>query len=95
MDDDVKQKLLDQYHIDVQWLRDNIPPDDIYDFAEQALLSAEFFILKWAEWVDVDEERDKDKLVNIWFQNVIGIMALQAESFKTRLNLEMKDPEKL
>ena len=85
-----KEKLMAEFVANVQYLRDNIPPDDIYEFAEQALLSAEFFILRWAEWVDAFEECEKCGLTKLWFQNVIGLKALQSVNQKAKVKLDME-----
>lgn len=86
-----KEELLKSYREDVQWLRDNIPPDDIYEFAEQALLSAEFFISCWNEWVDVFEECEKHPATKTWFTNVMGLRALRNESKKSKVDIKLRD----
>lgn len=52
-----KIKLLEE---NVRYLRDNIPPDDIYLFAEQMYLTSIYFLYKWSDWIDIDKECKSD-----------------------------------
>lgn len=61
-----------KFEANVAYLQRNVPPDDIYVFAEQTFLAAVFFITKWAEWVDVTEEMEKDPNIDKWVTNIVG-----------------------
>jgi len=85
-----EDEQLEEFHKNVIWLHDNIPPDDIYLFAEQALFSAEYFILKWAEHVDLEKEAESNKTTELWLKNVLGIRALRKLEAKGMLDFDMK-----
>lgn len=67
------ERLIEQYKSDVEWLKRNIPPEQIYDFAEQSLMAATFFLAQWDDWVDLDEECDKSPVAKAWISNVLKL----------------------
>lgn len=69
--------LENKFHRDVDWLYKNIPPDEIYVFAHQSFLAAEYFLWQWSQWVNVIEEAKKDSLTNLWVQNIVGVKLLR------------------
>ncbi len=69
------------YRKNVEWLKVNIPRDEIYEFTEQSLIAAEFFLHKWNDWVDVAEECRKDKVTHLWVSNILGIRRLKEKGF--------------
>lgn len=91
MNEEEHKEQMDIFNKQVQWLKDNIPPEDIYTFAQQSILSAMFFIGKWNEWVDVFKEAENDKNVDIWLTNISTVCELQEENIPTKLNVKMKE----
>ncbi len=91
MDTD-KKYYLDEFNKNVEWLRNTVSEDDIYEFAEQTLMAADYFIYKWREWVDIEEEATKDKLTNSWLNNVVGLRMLRDSGYQGPLDLNMKMP---
>ena len=85
-----EDEQIEEFNKNVIWLRNNVPPDDIYLFAEQALLSAEYFIMKWGEHVDLQKEAESNKSTDLWLKNVLGIRALRKLEAKGMLDFDMK-----
>jgi len=71
-DYDAKKK---EYLENVAWLKTVVAPEDIYDFAEQTIHAALFFMIRWQEWVDIMEEAEKCEATNTWVSNVLGLRA--------------------
>lgn len=73
-----KDELMAEFERHVAWLQRNIPPDDIYMFAEQTLMAARFFMHKWASnCPNVREVIAEDKPTQQWSKNVINVLNLQ------------------
>ncbi len=66
----------------VQFLRDNIAPDDIYEFAEQALSGSEIILRN----CNIDYE-DEDSLFNLVAKNLISLRKLCNEDYKGGLRI--------
>jgi hypothetical protein len=76
----------------VLWLERNIPPDDIYPFAQQALLAAEFFIYKYMDHVEIDDEMKKDKNVNEWVRNILGMRMAHEKNQNFQVDVGWQNP---
>jgi hypothetical protein len=61
-----------KFEKNVDWLKRNIPPDDIYMFAEQTFMSALFFLHKWNKCGNVQEEFENDEISRKWISNILG-----------------------
>lgn len=77
-----KQRVADDYLEDVKWLREHVAPDDIYDFAQQALMAAEYFIPLMADNMNLVEEMQKDKMLAHWIVNIHSLHRLREENFQ-------------
>jgi hypothetical protein len=66
-----------KFRQDVDWIHANIPPDDIYVFAHQSFLAAEYFLWRWSQWESIVEDAQKNEMTNLWVQNIIGIKVLR------------------
>ncbi len=93
MEDERKKEVMRQYYEDVAWLRRCISPDDIFEFTEQALIAASFFLSKWSDWVDITEEGKKDKEAEAWIRNIISIRLIKESGYEGPISFEMKDYE--
>ncbi len=82
---------LERYERNVEWLKQNLSEDEIYRFAEQGLMAAEFFLSKWNEWVDILEEAEKDKMVKLWIQNLTTIRLGQNAGIPTKITTRFKE----
>jgi hypothetical protein len=86
-----KEEALAKFNEEVEWLKQVVPPEDIYMFANQALVSARFFLNRWSDWVDIYKECEEDDTVNGWVMNLCGINHLRSIGSKERLNLKWKE----
>lgn len=95
MDEEEKEKQMEMFNKNVQWLRENIAPDDIYDFAEQALMAADFFIGELSNWVNLAEEGEKDKVLALWVRNVVGMRVMRDQKAKMMIDMTLKSVDEL
>ena len=73
------------------WLRERIAPDDIYDFAEQTIMCAEFFLMKFINYVELEKEMRKDKVLDVWVKNIVSIRFLKNSGASGgKINTELK-----
>lgn len=88
-----KEELKAKFEKNIEYLKRNIPPDDIYLFAEQTFMATLFFIHKWSEWVDVNEECLADSLAKKWVTNIIGLQMAKDKEIDVNLDLDLKSVE--
>ena len=77
------------YEENVIWLRNNVPPDDIYEFAEQALMAAEVMIDKIDEVDDIEKACKEDEHLKGWVENVVGLRILKQQNYMGGLNVSI------
>jgi hypothetical protein len=90
-----EEKEIEEFNKNVEWLRKNVAPDDIYEFAEQALMAADFFIVRLGEWIDLIEESKKDKLLEGWLKNSLVIRILKNANAQGVIDTTMKKIEEI
>lgn len=90
-----KEELYRKFEQNVAYLHRNIPPDDIYMFTEQTFMAALFFIHKWNEHVDLDEECKKDPVVKKWLSNILGFELCKEKNIDIQLDLDLKSVDEL
>lgn len=78
----------------VMWLHKNIPPDDIYFFAQSMLLAAEFCIYRLAEKENVNESMKSDPNLKKCVRTVLGITASQINNRNYMVDVDWKNPLK-
>jgi len=89
-DEEAKKKVEQEYLDGVKWLREHVAPDDVYDFAHQSLLAAEYFIYKMYVEMDFHEELKKDRLFANWIHNVTAIQKLKDDGFHGILDVNYR-----
>ena len=89
MTDQEKKKLLDDYFNDVVWLRNHVPRDDIYEFAQQLLMSSEFLLAYLMKKVDLVAEASNDKMLASYVRNLVAIRAMKSTDFDGTINTEV------
>ena len=89
-----REELKEKFEKNVLYLKRNIPPDDIYLFAEQTFMATMFFLHKWSEWVDVNEECQKDPVAKKWVTNIIGLQRCKDQALDVDLDLNLESIEK-
>jgi hypothetical protein len=88
-----KEKMLEEFEKNVEYLRRNVPPDDIYIFTEQTFMAAMFFLMKWKDLVDLRKECREDKIVAKWVNNIGGFYLTRLEGNDQQLDLNMESIE--
>jgi len=90
-----KEELLKKFEKNVQYLKNNIPPDDIYVFAEQTFMAAMYFLHGWSEWDDLNMVCKTDPIAKKWITNILALQKLKDLNDPVILDLgleEMEDP---
>jgi hypothetical protein len=82
-----KQEFVRQFEENVAYLRRNVPPDDIYLFAEQLFMGAMFFLMHWNEHEDVTEVCQYDKIADRFIKNIAGLYHRRKEGQEAVVNL--------
>lgn len=83
-----KEKLLRSFEICVTWLRNNIPPDDIYEFAQQMLLACVVFIRDFEDSEDFNKKMHENVALRIWYTNVAKLLESQIKGVSININLD-------
>jgi hypothetical protein len=88
MDTGDKEMLL-EYRKSVEWLMDRVPRDDIYDFAQQMIISAECILAALGKATDVQKLMDKDPVMRQWIDNVMSIHFMRENGYLGIINTEI------
>jgi len=86
------EEALKRFNDDVEWLKTVVPPEEIYIFANQVLLGAQYFMSRWSDWVDIDKECKLDRETKAWVMNLAGVYKLRALGITEKLNTKWLDP---
>lgn len=76
-----------EFEANVAYLRRNIPPDDIYLFAEQMFMGAMFFLMHWQEHEDIYEVSQYDKIAERFIKNIVGLYLRRKEGTEAIVQL--------
>lgn len=82
------KELFEKYCTNLKWLHRNIPPDDIYDFAEQTYMAALFFLNTINNMFDI-KELLKNPIFNKWATNIITILELRDRNVDCAIDIQM------
>lgn len=89
----MKDDLSKRFEKNVDYLVRNIPPDDIYPFAEKIIMTAMFFLRQWANCEDLDKRcaecSDSKKLID----SILIFEAGKANDVDVKIDLMMEDFE--
>ncbi len=69
-----KEELKAMYEKNVEYLKRNIPPDEIYEFAEQTYMATLYFLSKWSDWEDVNQVCQDDPVASKWVRNIMSLL---------------------
>jgi len=61
----------EMFEKNVQYLAKQIPPDDIYIFAEGLLAMSYYFLRQWGKYTDIQEECDEDEITYTYVVNLL------------------------
>lgn len=84
-----------KFEKNVDYLRRNIPPDDIYLFAEETFMAALFFLKKWSEKTNLTEEMLRDPITNKWITNILGLLQCKEQDLEINLDLDLDSVEEV
>lgn len=90
MNETEKKKQFEIFESNVKWLRNAIPRDDVYDFAEQTLMACDYFIYKLNELSDLPNEGVKDPLLEGWLKNIMFIRRSRKEKYQGIIQVSMR-----
>lgn len=85
-----KARLLKEYEKNITWLRRNIPPDDIYDFAEQTYMAALYFLKRLSMVVDINEEFQDYPVSKKWATNICSILHLRDNNLDSAIDMKLE-----
>ncbi len=88
-----KEEMMIKFEKNVAYLKRNVPPDDIYMFAEQTFMAAMFFLFKWGEHGDIIEECKQDSVTKKWVNNIVGFQICKDRDEDMQLDLDLKSIE--
>lgn len=88
-----REELKEKFERNVDYLKRNVPPDDIYMFAEQTFMATLFFLHKWSEWADINEECKNDPVAKKWVTNIVGLQMCKDKELDVNLDLDLKSVE--
>jgi hypothetical protein len=86
-----REEIIKAYEEDITYLQRNIPPDDIYQFAQQLLVGSLFFLEKWSDWVTIDEEMEKCPETDKWVRNIVNFYVRQQNKEDQTIELGIKE----
>jgi len=87
------EELLKEFYKNVEWLRDNVPPDDIYLFTEQTFMAALFFLHKWSTHEDLNQASKEDEIARKWIKNILGLLRCREMGINIELDLNLESLE--
>lgn len=90
-----KEELLKKFEKNVQYLKNNIPPDDIYAFAEQTFMAAMYFLHRWNGWEDLNEIAKDDPIAKKWIVNITALQIMKDRYEPVDLDLGLEEMEDL
>lgn len=84
--DEADKLMLLQYRKQVEWLMERVPRDDIYDFAQQMIISAEYILACLGEHANVQKIMDTDPIMKQWIDNVMSIHFMKESGYTGIIN---------
>ncbi len=87
--DQEKQQLLDEYNSDIQWLRDHVALDDVYDFAQQCLMSSNYFLYRLSTFMDIGEEVKNDPALRNKVKSLLALQLMKKTGSTEMINTEI------
>jgi hypothetical protein len=83
------QEMREMFEKNVNYLKRNIAPDDIYEFSEQTFMAALFFLKKWSEKSSVGEACIADPVAQKWVNNILGLLKCRDKEVDIKLDLDL------
>ena len=73
-----KEEALKEYNDNISWLHSAVPPDDIYEFAQQSLMCSEYFLHILNTHINMPVLLEKDEHLVMWIKNFLKVYTLQS-----------------
>ena len=86
-----KKELIEKFEQNVRYLERNIPPDDIYVFAEQTYMAALFFLHKWSGHEDITSACEEDPIAAKWVTNVMSLLKMRDMKIDCEFDLGLEE----
>ena len=83
-----KKDVMEKYKLHVEWMRNNIPPDDIYDFTEQVLMGSVYFFYQCYKHNVINLE---DPITMKWAKNIAIVVTAQEANERCEYDLALDD----
>lgn len=83
-----KHQLFEKYKKNIEWLHRNVPPDDIYDFAEQTYMAALFFLNVISNDLNIHVQL-QNPVFKKWATNIISVLDYREKGIDTSIDLQM------
>ncbi len=88
-----RQQMREKFFENIEYLQRNIPPDDIYVFAEETFMAALFFLYKWSKLENIQEQCENDPVSRKWVNNILGLQRAREASIDVSLDLGIESVE--
>jgi len=88
-----KEDVWKKFNNAVNYLHRNIPPDDIYLFAQQTFVSALYLLLKLKESINIEEECESNETLQKIVTNIMYFHTHQQNDIKIEINLNHNEDE--
>ncbi len=82
-----------RFEKNVEFLRRNIPPDDIYLFAELTFMASLYFLKKWSNYTDINKECEECEVTKKWVSNIMLLLHCKENDTEVNLDLNLKSVE--
>lgn len=86
-----REDILKKFESHCEYLRRNVPPDDIYPFAEQTHMAAMFFLHKLDKLIDVKAQCKIDPSFRQWVNNILGLVVCRDQNVDLMLDLGLDE----
>ncbi len=85
-----KDELIAKFEANVAYLKRNVPPEEIYQFAEQTYMASLYFLFRWKDWEDLNEVMQQDIVAAKWIRNILALLKCREmeQDVDIDLNLE-------
>lgn len=84
-----KHELMKKFEENVAYLQRNIPPDDIYLFAEETLMAALYFMHRWSKHEDINTACKENLVARKYVSNILGLQRLRDQAIDVELDLDI------
>lgn len=84
-----KKEFKAKFEKSIAYIQKTIPADDIYLFTEQTFMAAMYFLLRWSEVVNLQEEAEENEISKKWITNILAFHHCKENEIEINLNLDL------